>query len=153
MKKVALSSAFIAIGGAGLVFAGPIASDVSERSAPPLKETVVAANSKDVTIGSGKSIGSNRDNKDNGSGNVVIRGGDDSQGDCKGGTAGREGRVTRGKGNVIGDSKSSGQNSGKVTIRGGNAGKPGRCDDGDPGTDDPENGDSEDNGEDDSPAK
>jgi len=149
MKKTALSSAFLALGGAGLVLAGPIAKDA--REATPVKETVLAANSKDVTIGSGKSIGSDRNNKDDGSGNVVIRGKDDSgaQGDCTPGTAGREGRVTRGKDNVIGDSQSSGKNSGRVTIRGGKAGKPGGCDDDSDADSDPaDDDDTEDNAED-----
>ena len=147
MIKTALSSAILALGSAGLVLAGPISNDAHE--ATPVKETVLAANSKDVTIGSSKSIGSDRNNKDDGSGNVVIRGKDDSaaQGDCTPGAAGREGRVTRGRDNVIGDSQSSGKNSGRVTIRGGKAGKPGGCDS-EPDSDPADLDDTEENPED-----
>jgi hypothetical protein len=133
MRKVAIALASIlTIGSAAFELTAEIGQDAASQSASSPKETILADNSKDVNIGSGKSIGSNRNNKDNGSGNVVIRGRDDPAGkdaDCMPGTAGREGRVTRGTGNVIGDSRSTGKNSGKVTIRGGTAGKPGRCDD------------------------
>jgi hypothetical protein len=133
MRKVAIALASIlTIGSAAFELAAEIGQDAAGQSGSSPKETILADNSKDVNIGSGKSIGSNRNNKDNGSGNIVIRGRDDPAGkdaDCMPGTAGREGRVTRGTGNVIGDSRSTGKNSGKVTIRGGTAGKPGSCDD------------------------